>query len=55
MADIRKNIVLRFGVVYVIICLSFLLVIYKIIVIQTIERHNWLALASKNVKADIVV
>lgn len=55
MADIRKNIVLRFGVVYVIICLSFLLVIYKIIVIQTVERHNWLALASKNVKADIVV
>jgi len=55
MADIRKNIVLRFGVVYVIICLSFLLVIYKIIVIQTVERHNWLALAAKNVKADIVV
>jgi cell division protein FtsI (penicillin-binding protein 3) len=55
MADIRKNIVLRFGVVYVIICLSFLLVIYKIIVIQTVERRNWLALASKNVKADIVV
>jgi len=55
MADIRKNIVLRFGVVYVIICLSFLLVIYKIVVIQTVERHNWLALAAKNVKADIVV
>jgi len=55
MADIRKNIVLRFGVVYVIICLSFLLVVYKIIVIQTVERRNWLALASKNVKADIVV
>ncbi len=55
MADIRKNIVLRFGVVYVIICLSFLLVIYKIIVIQTVERHNWLTLAAKNLKADIVV
>lgn len=55
MADKRKNIVLRFGIVYTIICLSFLLVIYKIVVIQTIERHNWLALAAKNTKTNIVV
>ncbi|MEI8086955.1 MAG: penicillin-binding protein [Paludibacter sp.] len=55
MADKRKNIVLRFGIVYTIICLSFLLVIYKIVVIQTIERHDWLALAAKNTKTNIVV
>lgn len=55
MADKRKNIVLRFGIVYTIIFLSFLLVIYKIVVIQTIERSDWLALAAKNTKTDIVV
>jgi cell division protein FtsI (penicillin-binding protein 3) len=55
MADKRGNIVLRFGIVYTIICLSFLLIIYKIVVIQHIEKKNWLALAAKNTKTDIVV
>ena len=55
MADKRKNIVLRFGIVYTIICLSFLLVIYKITVIQTVERSSWLALAAKNTKSNIIV
>ena len=55
MADKRKDIVLRFGIVYTIICLSFFAVIYKIVVIQTVERSKWLALAAKNIKTDIVV
>lgn len=55
MADKRKNIVLRFGIVYTIICLSFLLVIYKIIVIQTVERDRWMALAAQSKKTNIVV
>jgi len=55
MADIRKNIVLRFGIVYTIICLSFVAVIYKIVVIQTVERDKWLAVAAQNKKTDIVV
>jgi len=55
MADKRKNIVLRFGIVYVIICLSFVLVIYKIIVIQTVESDRWLELAARNKKTNIVV
>jgi cell division protein FtsI (penicillin-binding protein 3) len=55
MADKRKNIVLRFGIVYTIICLSFIAVIYKIIVIQTVERDRWLHLAEQNKKTDIVV
>ena len=53
MADKRGNIVLRFGIVYTIICLSFLLIIYKIAVIQYIEKDKWLALAAKNIKTNI--
>jgi cell division protein FtsI (penicillin-binding protein 3) len=55
MTDKRKNIVLRFGIVYIIICLSFFLVLYRIIVIQFVERDKWLALAAQNVKSNIVV
>ena len=54
MADTRKNIVLRFGIVYSIILISFLAVIYKIAVIQFVERDNWMALAAQSVKTDIV-
>ncbi len=55
MADARKNIVLRFGIVYTIICLSFLAVVYKIIVIQFVERDNWMALAAQSIKTNITV
>ena len=55
MTDKRTNIVLRFGIVYTVICLSFLLVLYRIIVIQFVERDNWMALAAKNIKTNIVV
>lgn len=55
MADKRKNIVLRFGIVYAIICLSFVAVIYKIAVIQFVERDQWMALAAQSKKTDIVV
>jgi len=55
MTDKRKNIVLRFGIVYTVICLSFFLVLYRIIVIQFVERNQWMALAAQNVKTNIVV
>ena len=55
MTDKRKNIVLRFGIVYTIICLSFFLVLYRIIIIQFVERDKWLSLAAQNVKSNIVV
>lgn len=55
MADKHKNIVFRFGIVYVFIVVAFLLVIYKIVTIQFFERENWLALAAKNVKTNIEV
>ena len=55
MADKRKDIVLRFGIVYIFICLLFIYVIYNIIVIQFVERDNWLALASKTKTTDITV
>jgi len=55
MADKRKDIVLRFGIVYVFICMLFVYVIYHIAIIQFVERDNWLALAAKSKKTDIVV
>lgn len=55
MAEKRKNIVLRFGIVYVIMCFSFLLVIYKIAIIQFVEKDKWLALAAQSRKTNITV
>jgi len=55
MADKRKYIVLRFGIVYVFICLLFVYVIYNILIIQFVERDNWLAVAAHSKKSNIVV
>lgn len=55
MPDKRKNIVLRFGIVYIIISIFFVLVIYKIIQIQFVERSEWMALAEKQKITDIIV
>lgn len=55
MADIRKNIVLRFGIIYFIVLLAFGLVIYKIISIQTVEREPLMAQAAKNTPRDFAV
>jgi cell division protein FtsI (penicillin-binding protein 3) len=55
MSDKRKNIVLRFGIVYTIICLSFFAVIYRIVVIQFVEHDKWIALAAQNIKTNIIV
>ena len=55
MTDKRKNIVLRFGIVYTIICLSFVAVLYRIVKIQFVERDKWMALAANAIKTDIVV
>ncbi|MEI6555101.1 MAG: penicillin-binding protein [Paludibacter sp.] len=55
MTEKRRNIVLRFGIVYTIICLSFLLVLYRIIRIQFFEHDQWMTLAAKSVKSNISV
>ncbi|MBN2766231.1 MAG: transpeptidase family protein [Paludibacteraceae bacterium] len=55
MADKRSNIVLRFGIVYLFILIAFGLVIYRIVVLQFIERDQWLEVAAKNKKTDILV
>lgn len=55
MADKRSNIVFRFGIVYFFMLFAFGLVIYKIIVLQFIEKDEWMALASKNNKTDILI
>lgn len=55
MADKRSNIVLRFGIVYFIMLFAFGLIIYRIIVLQFVERDEWMAVAAKNKKTDIMV
>lgn len=55
MSEKRRNIVLRFGIVYFIILFAFFLVLYRIIVLQYVEKDQWLNLAAKNKKTDIVV
>ncbi|MFZ4726340.1 MAG: hypothetical protein ACOYMD_12965, partial [Paludibacter sp.] len=55
MADKRQDIVGRFGIVYIFICLAFIWVIYKMVIIQFVERDNWMALAAKSVKTNIIV
>lgn len=55
MTEKRRNIVLRFGIVYTIICLSFVLVLYRIVRIQFFEHDQWMALAAKSVKSNIAV
>jgi len=55
MADKRKSIVLRFGIVYFIILFLFSLVVYRIVVLQFVEKDKWLEVAAKNKKTDIKV
>jgi len=46
---------MRFGIVYLIISILFLLVIYKIVQIQFFERAQWMKLAEKQKITDIIV
>lgn len=55
MPDKRKNIVVRFGIIYFIISILFVLVIYKIVQIQFFERNEWMKLAEKQKISDITV
>ena len=53
MADTRRNIVFRFGIIYFLIFIAFAAVVYKIIVIQTVEREELLALGNKSKKTNM--
>lgn len=55
MANKRTNIVLRFGIVYFTMLILFVLVVAKIVSIQSTEREKLLELAEKQKIADIVV
>ena len=55
MAAKRDSIVLRFGIVYVVIILLFVAVVARIVFLQTVERDEWLAVAAKSKKTDILV
>ncbi|NDV47573.1 PASTA domain-containing protein [Paludibacter sp. 221] len=55
MADKRTNIIIRFGIMYSLIVIAFVLVIAQIIIIQTKERDNWLALQYNSEKSTKIV
>jgi cell division protein FtsI (penicillin-binding protein 3) len=48
----RRDILLRFGIVYVLILGAFIAIILKMIDIQFLERPNWMKLASTLTQAD---
>lgn len=43
MEDKRRDIILRFAALFVVICIGFIAVIWKIIVIQHVEADHWLS------------
>lgn len=55
MAEKRNKIVLRFGIVYAIMIVLFLLVIVKIFQIQFVEGDKWIEAGSRNFKHNIPV
>ncbi len=55
MTEKRRNIVFRFGLMYALICIAFLGVVYRIVVLQFVERDEWMKVAEKQKKADIIV
>ena len=55
MADKRKNIVLRFGIVYILMALMFVAVIAKILYIQIVEKDKLMEVAAKQKISDIII
>lgn len=55
MTDKRKDIVVRFGIIYLVISVFFVLVIWKIVRIQFVEGDEWLRLAENQKITDIIV
>lgn len=55
MSENQQNTIVRFACVFGVIALGFVVVLVKIILIQTTEREKWLNIANKQVKTDQVV
>lgn len=55
MADKRKNIVLRFGIVYILLAVMFVAVIGKIIYIQFVEKEKLMEVAERQKISDIII
>lgn len=52
MSEKQRNTVLRFAVVFLMIAALFVLVIAKIIAIQTVEREQWLRIAESQIRTN---
>ena len=55
MGDKQRNTIVRFAVIFIIIAIGFLGVLATIILIQTKERDQWLAIAEGQVRNDQIV
>jgi cell division protein FtsI (penicillin-binding protein 3) len=55
MPNKRQDIVLRFGILYFAIIFLFTLIVYRIAVLQFVEKDKLMAMAAKNKKSDIIV
>lgn len=55
MSSIKKDIIIRFAIVYFLIVIGFGLVVYKIVRIQYFEGAQWKELSKQNKKEDITV
>lgn len=52
MSEKQRNTILRFAVVFLVVAVGFLAVISKIIVIQTVERDQWMQIEKNQVKTN---
>ena len=55
MSETRKRLILRFGAVFVFIALGFVMVLVKIVLLQTRERDDYLKYEQKQTKATQVI
>ena len=55
MTEPGKKIIGRFATIYILIVIMMGVIVYNILKIQTVERENWLELAKKNDKKDIII
>ncbi len=55
MTDKRREIVVRFGIIYLLIAFCFVLVVWKMVQIQFVEGEEWMKLAEKQKITDIIV
>ena len=52
MSSTHQSILVRFAIVYLVMVVLFLLAIYKIVIIQMVEKDKWMAVAERLERPD---